>query len=713
MGTRRDLLSALAAGGTLWGTASANARTPEASNERADTIEFVEADPEYGFEYPYYLERPERFREGPVPLLVEMNNADEELSFEEEKRRAKGQLKGTGTQGAWLMEELGVPHLKPVFHEPDGDPVDDTHQIALFDRETMLLDHSPLERVDLQLLRMAEHAREHVLSDVSTHDEVLMYGNSSEGVVAERMAAMHPDAVMAASGSGLNGFVLLPLDELGEYALNYPVGVADFEDVLGKSYDADAHGDVDKFFVQGGADPKNRLKVEDGFGGPLWNDQQVYDAARSVFGPYVPEERFARCQAAFAKAGVDAQFRVYPEMEHSPRPADEEILEFFERSIRGESVDHLGQQLDLPLDREPTVRGVTFEDGSWTVTVDVSGDYPPPEGLVSYSWTFGDGGTATGFPVEHTYDEPAEREVTLTMETATGQRATASIDLTLLDVDVTSSPSFPLPGETTTFELTVGNPGDAARTVDVALVDRDAGADDDGIVRAETYDLDAGETREVSVTHAFEAPGEYDVSVEGLAVGDPVTVREASGAFTLQRSYEPTLPTVGETLTLDVDVVFHDAGSGELALEPFAGETSLGRKSVGIEDYATKTATFEHAFDQVGEYDLTVRTSADDEPRPLGRIRVVAEETTTASTTADATTTATESTPTTAETTGRDGAGEAGSEQDPTTAASPSDPSGMPGLGVVSGVAGLASVATYLARSRDGDGARDGGREGR
>lgn len=557
MVTRRTLLKTAAAGGIGgWPSRGLTSQPPTGTGReiptvtgaavsgREDRVQFVEADPDYGFNYPYFLATPESFRAAPIPLQVEMNNADEELSFEEEKGRARGQV--IGNLGAIVSEELGIPQLKPVFAEPDGDPVDATHQVALLDRETMLLDGTDLERIDRQLLRMADHARAEMLSDRSMHEKLVFTGSSSEGVVGERMAAMHPDEILSVSASGLNGFVLLPFEELGGYTLNYPVGVADFESILGTAYDPVAHDRVNKFYFQGGQDPKNRLKMDGGLGGHLWNDEQVYNAARAVYGPDMVADRFPRCHIAFQKAGVSAQFRIYPEMTHNPAPAKDDIIEFHRRSIEGKDVSDFGQRLELPFDRGIVI-GAREPEAGESVPFTVSGEYPPPEGLVTYSWQFDDGTTGEGLAGSHAYDRAGNYDVTLTMKTAHGQRAKYTTDLAIKGtVGITAAT---LSRETvrvgTPVRISVALTNQAAATESIQLVLKKAAYPYERLTATE-ISLDAGSESEVVLEHSFEEPGDYPLQLNGRDIGT-VTVREATPTPTAAPSTTETATPETET----------------------------------------------------------------------------------------------------------------------------------------------------------------------
>lgn len=520
--TRRRFLTA--AGGL-------SAAVFSAGCQRAERVQRIEPDPDYGFNHPYFLATPASYRGGPVPLLVESNNADETLSREEEIERARNQVTVQSFRGAWLSEMLGVPHLKPIFPEnPDEDPIENKHEITLFDRSTMLLDGTDLDRVDLQMLRMADHARETVLADElagiagsSLHEEIIMYGNSSEGVVAERMAAMHPEEILAVAAAGLNGLALLPLRELGGRPLNYHVGIADLESIVGESYDASAHDDVNLFFIQGGQDPKNRLMMDkrEALRHNNWTDnEELYITARDTFGPRMVEDRMPRCHIAFEKAGVSAQFRVVPDMTHSDLEAAHDMFEFLDRSIEGEDVSEFGQRFRLPFDRTIELRTPSPAIGD-ELRFEVSGAYPPPEGLLTYEWHVDDGRSSSGQAARFAFEESGEYDIRLAMETAHGQ--SGQLGMSLLG-DGSSFAAFryavDAPGprylseateflvdESATFGVDVANVGSVPGRRDLEFV---VGGE---TVSTRAVQLDPASSTAITFEYSFEEEGEVEVRI--------------------------------------------------------------------------------------------------------------------------------------------------------------------------------------------------------
>ena len=637
MVSRRDLLSTVAVGGVVGsplGVLSGRARGAtlpgtfrdheSTSGQRPERVQRVEPDPDAGFHHPYLLATPERFRAGPVPLLVEGNNADEFLSREEELGRAMGQIRGLASHGAWLSEALGVPHLKPLFPEnPGEDPIEDKHEISMIDRSTMLLDGTDLDRVDLQLLRMADHARETILTealadvaDSTLHEQFVMYGLSTEGVCAERMAALHPEEILAIAAAGLNGLALVPLEELGGRSLDYHVGIADLESIIGEPYDASAHDDVNLFLVNGGADTKNRLMMdkEEALRRNNWKDNEaLYDTARIVYGPRPIEDHVPRCQVAFEKAGVSAQFRVVEGMPHDDSMAMHEIREFLERSIEGEDVSEFGQQFRLPFDRTITL-GTADPGVGDELQFEVSGQFPPPEGLVTYEWQLDDGRSTGGPSARFTFEEAGDYDVALAMETAHGQ--TGQLGMSLLG----DGPSFaafqyavepPGPrhlaesmevpvGESKTFGVEVTNVGSVSGERSLEFV---VGGE---TVSSRDVQLDPSGSTTVTFEHTFEETGEVDVRIPP-AYADTMTVQERAPAFELVDAQLSTSEVgAGEPVTVTATMRNGGTGPGELPVQLTANGKPVAETSVGLEVDETGTVSFEHAFDEPGEYSLAI-----------------------------------------------------------------------------------------------------------
>jgi hypothetical protein len=524
--TRRSAIQTIGLGavGAVGASTGADATIRSTLDTRRpnDRFQFVDADPGAGFNFPYWLATPEEVRSEPVPLLVTMNSAREGQPLTgggpdkppTVAEQARSQVQSLEQVGAWASEQLGVPHLVPVFPQPDGNPVDSTHKTTLLDRETMLIEGTDLERIDRQLLRMTEHARREVLADRLMHDQLLFWGNSSGGVAAEHMAVMHPKKVMAFAASGINGIATLPLETLDSHTLNYPVGVADLGAITGNPFDAEAFDGVNKFYIHGGRDTHNRLKFEvPGELPGVWADPEVYATAKAVYGRDMVGDRFPRCHIAFEKAGISGQFRIYPEMTHDPEPSGPDVVEFLRRSIANKDVSEFGQRLTLPFDRTVALKTSEPRVGD-SLDFAVSGQYPPPEGLVTYTWQADTGGSKSGLEATVGFEEPGNYDLTVAMETAHGQSAQRGMSLlangssfAALQYAVDPPGTDILVGESLPVDIDVTNVGSVVGTRSLALL---VGGD---TISTRDLEIDPDSSQRITFEHSFEETGTYDVRI--------------------------------------------------------------------------------------------------------------------------------------------------------------------------------------------------------
>ncbi|WP_440006079.1 PKD domain-containing protein [Halomicrococcus sp. SG-WS-1] len=202
------------------------------------------------------------------------------------------------------------------------------------------------------------------------------------------------------------------------------------------------------------------------------------------------------------------------------------------------------------------------------VTFDASASTDPDGSIASYEWDFGDGTTATGESVVHTFDSAGEYEVTLTVTDDDGATTTTTKTVTVEESQPTPGPSTAVslaPSEdlvgvdqNSSFDLMVesadGGVGTYSITVElsnpsVATIEdvqlngaNDAFtdvqiADDGSSVTIEAVAVDTNDTGSVSlgtITVQGTAEGESDLSLTvnslGTESGEKYAVTEVTGA---------------------------------------------------------------------------------------------------------------------------------------------------------------------------------------
>ncbi len=166
-----------------------------------------------------------------------------------------------------------------------------------------------------------------------------------------------------------------------------------------------------------------------------------------------------------------------------------------------------------------------------TLTVNFSGRGEDPEDAdLSYSWSFGDGGSATGAAPVHTYSRGGEYTVALTVTDDADQSDTAEITIRVNDPPraVASIQTPDSDGAAVKFAS-----GEAP--LELAF-DATRSNDDDGELSGVQWDFGDGTTSaEPQPTHVFDQPGEYTVTLTvtdaaGVTAQDTITVEVAEGS---------------------------------------------------------------------------------------------------------------------------------------------------------------------------------------
>jgi pimeloyl-ACP methyl ester carboxylesterase len=277
----------------------------------ADTLLRIEANPAKGFNFPYFLLVPKKTpRHAAVYLLVEPNNsgfANDTLAVHERAARmaVAGPRSGLGRP---LAREMGLPLLMPVFPRPATQWQIYSHAL---DKDALLAT-GELRRLDLQLLRMVDDARQRLRSlQVNAQEQVLLNGFSASATFVNRFTLLHPDRVRAVAGGGLNGLLMLPQAQVRGAALPYPLGVADVKVLTGSRFHLRRLRAVPQFFYMGALDDNDAAAFDD-----------AYDAAERALiyqylGRPMQPDRWTFCQQVYRANNVNATLKTYPGIGHA------------------------------------------------------------------------------------------------------------------------------------------------------------------------------------------------------------------------------------------------------------------------------------------------------------------------------------------------------------------------------------------------------------
>lgn len=221
-----------------------------------DSIIRISANPEKGFNYPYYLLVPKgiQYDKSKKFMVVEPNNTgfpSDSLEVHEIAVRIHLHDYGYTTGGAGgyqVATELRTPLLIPVFPRPTTEDNAGIYTHAL-DREAMLVKGVDYERVDLQLKSMIKDAQVLLSNNgVEIEKKVLMVGFSASGDFVNRFMFMYPEMIKAVATSTSSIF---PAEKYNGVTLDYPLGIADIQKFTGAKFNSKEYEQVAKFMYIG------------------------------------------------------------------------------------------------------------------------------------------------------------------------------------------------------------------------------------------------------------------------------------------------------------------------------------------------------------------------------------------------------------------------------------------------------------------------------
>lgn len=98
-----------------------------------------------------------------------------------------------------------------------------------------------LYRVDEQIVRMIAKTKNMVLNEfgINLDNKIFLNGYSSSGVFAQRFSLLHPEMIDTVCIGGASGSIPVPSDDL-----DYPLGVKDYEELMGKKFDFEQYKDI-------------------------------------------------------------------------------------------------------------------------------------------------------------------------------------------------------------------------------------------------------------------------------------------------------------------------------------------------------------------------------------------------------------------------------------------------------------------------------------
>ena len=289
-------------------------------------VQHFSADPAHGYHADFYLYVSPNAKRAAhngqvVTILVQPNNSG--ISSDDTEVHRKDAW-WTGFERRKIADELGVILLVPAFIRPGEDWHIYTHAL---DRDTLTTERSDIQRIDLQLIAMIDHARTEVAKDgIQTDEKIFIQGFSASGMFANRFTILHPERVKAATIGSPGGWPLAPVASFNGEQLPYPAGIADLESLTGVPFDSAAYNAIPQLIYMGSLDDNDSLDHTDG-----WDEKDAM-LVDNLFGDD-PLSRWGDFESIYLMAGANVQFLLIEGVGHNRQELQKYSTEFFEKVL--------------------------------------------------------------------------------------------------------------------------------------------------------------------------------------------------------------------------------------------------------------------------------------------------------------------------------------------------------------------------------------------
>ena len=260
----------------------------------------------------------------PITILVQPNNSginsdDREVHKKDAWWMCFGRHK--------IADELGVVLLVPAFIRPQEDWHIYTHAL---DRDVFTTKRKDLYRLDLQLLEMVEAAKSlYKEKGWGIDEKILIQGFSASGMFANRFATLHSSKIKAVATGSPGGWPIAPIAEYKGDTLFYPAGIADVQELTGKSFDEEAYKLMPQLIVMGSLDDNDAVDFTDGW------DKEHAAIIENNFGT-TPISRWQVSESLYNLVSENTRFKLVEGVGHDRRNLQNLSTAFFKEILAQE-----------------------------------------------------------------------------------------------------------------------------------------------------------------------------------------------------------------------------------------------------------------------------------------------------------------------------------------------------------------------------------------
>ncbi|MFQ6723924.1 MAG: hypothetical protein ACLRFE_01135 [Clostridia bacterium] len=333
-------------------------------------VEYVEADPSKGFNFPYIMLLPKKMKQD-IKIMVECANSagyenDGQQSFGAQINDAKGyanyiseEQDGKKFNLPYLYQELSQPIIIPIIERCEYArigvirPHEQDEKYAELDRlgkntefypqqlgrQVMLEKEGKFAKLPEQVVAMVEDAKKKIKTMARMHLKTIniakksaLVGFSSSSAFASRMQLICPEHFDTCISLCSGGTQPLPLTEINGEKLKYPLGIADFEQIFGKPFNAEEYAKAKQISIVGELEPNGSYNTALK---PRLFDKSIRNLFLQVYGNLTLQERQMEIDKILTNAGyTNITCEVLKGVEHSPNGMGSRVLNWVMNNIQ-------------------------------------------------------------------------------------------------------------------------------------------------------------------------------------------------------------------------------------------------------------------------------------------------------------------------------------------------------------------------------------------
>lgn len=294
----------------------------------------IPKNPKKGFNFGYLLFVPENISDC-TSLIVEGANPQSVFeSIEEAEEEIKDLIKTFGYLIFDWNKETNFPILVPMF--PKIFKNNKTTYTNMLTSGTLNLTDELFKRLDKQLINMIADAKERMgKNDIYVDEKIIINGFSGSSKFANRFTILHPEMVKLCIGGAVTGCLTLPIKQLNNEKLIFPIGVGDLPEIDDKKIDDFLK--VQQFYYMGLDDTNDPFtSISENNFAPRYNETMKEEEIKQLYtilGRNATGDRWENTQKIYNQLGVNVTFESYQNEGHRPHLASEKATELLKSQI--------------------------------------------------------------------------------------------------------------------------------------------------------------------------------------------------------------------------------------------------------------------------------------------------------------------------------------------------------------------------------------------